>query len=152
MATELTVDELAEADGLDLGTSHWVEVTQERIDLFAEATGDRQWIHVDPDAAADGPFGGTIAHGYLTVSLLPALLYDMVTVTDAGMGVNYGIDKLRLTAPVPSGSKVRLHATIDHAERRAGAVRYYLDVEVEVEGGDKPALVGTVVYLVYPAS
>ncbi len=147
--TELTLQELEGTEELDRGTSAWVQVTPERLDGFADATGDHQWIHVDPDRAADGPFDGTIAHGYLTLSLIPALFHDLFEVSDAAMGINYGIDKLRLTAPVPSGSRVRLQASISHAERRGDAVRYRVDCEMEVEDQDKAALVGTVVYLAY---
>ena len=149
MTTELTLAELAAASGLELEPSDWVTIEQRAIDQFAEATGDHQWIHVDPERAAQGPFGTTVAHGYLSLSLLPGLLYSMLTVTDARMGVNYGIEKVRFTAPVPSGSRVRLKATVRSAERRGEGVLYHLDVEVEIEGADKPALVGEVVYLVF---
>src|SRR5216117_3370644 len=118
MTTTLTIDELEHADGRELGTSDWHEITQEQIELFADATGDHQWIHVDPEAAAKGPFGTTVAHGYLTLALLPALLHQLLAVKDARMGVNYGIDKVRFTAPVPSGSEVRLHGKLLGAERR----------------------------------
>src|SRR6266487_5999417 len=106
MPTELTLKELAEAKDRDLGASPWVRIDQRHIDLFAEATGDHQWIHVDPEAAAQGPFGTTIAHGYLTLSLLPALLSEVLRVTDARMGVNYGVERARFTAPVRSGTRV----------------------------------------------
>src|SRR5437667_8970748 len=105
-------------EGAEFGPSSWIDVPQERIDAFAEATGDRQWIHVDPERAAAGPFGTTVAHGYLTLSLLPMLLAEVISVSDSQMGVNYGTEKLRFTAPVPSGSRVRLHAKLLRAERR----------------------------------
>lgn len=146
MTTELTIDELERAGELDLGTSSWVRIEQRAIDLFAEATGDHQWIHVDPEAAAQGPFGTTIAHGYLTLSLLPALLSEVLRVTDSRMGVNYGIERIRFTAPVPSGSEVRLRARLWKAERRGEGVLYHVGVEIEIRGGEKPALVGEVVY------
>jgi acyl dehydratase len=147
--TELTLAELETASDLELEPSDWVTIEQRAIELFAEATGDHQWIHVDPERAAQGPFGTTVAHGYLSLSLLPGLLGSMLRVTDARMGVNYGIEKIRFTAPVPSGSRVRLNATIRSAERRGEGVLYHVGVEVEIEGADKPALVGEVVYLVF---
>jgi acyl dehydratase len=146
VTTELTIDELEHAGERDLGTSSWVRIEQRAINLFAEATGDHQWIHVDPEAAAKGPFGTTIAHGYLTLSLLPALLSEVLRVTDARMGVNYGIERVRFTAPVPSGSEVRLGARLVSAERRGEGVLYHVGVEIEIRGGEKPALVGEVVY------
>jgi acyl dehydratase len=147
MATQLTIAELEQSAGRDLGTSSWHTVEQEKINLFAAATGDHQWIHVDPERAAQGPFGGTVAHGYLTLSLLPMLMSEVVSVTDAQMGVNYGTEKIRFTAPVPSGSRVRLHAKLLRAERRGPGVVYHVGVEIEVENQEKPALVGEVVYL-----
>jgi acyl dehydratase len=141
--------ELEQAGERVLGTSSWVPVDQRQIDLFAEATGDYQWIHVDPEAAAQGPFGQTIAHGYLTLSLLPVLLSEVISVTDARMGVNYGVERVRFTSPVPSGSRVRLHAKLLGSERRSNGVLLRLGVEVEIDGGDKPALVGEVLSLAY---
>jgi acyl dehydratase len=147
MATELTIAELEHSGERDLGASSWHAIEQRSIELFAEATGDHQWIHVDPELAAQGPFGTTIAHGYLSLSMLPMLLSEVVNVTDAQMGVNYGIDRLRFTAPVPSGSEVRLKAKLVGAERRGEGVRYRVGVEVEIKGQERPALVGEVVYL-----
>ncbi|HSC73022.1 MAG TPA: MaoC family dehydratase, partial [Gaiellaceae bacterium] len=147
VTTTLTLAELEESAGRELGTSDWHEITQEQINRFAEATGDHQWIHVDPDAAADGPFGTTVAHGYLTLSMLPMLLSEVVSVSDAVMGVNYGTEKIRFTSPVPSGSRVRLHATLVGAERRGPSVVWTVGVQVEIEGKEKPALVGEVVYM-----
>jgi acyl dehydratase len=150
VATQLTIAELEESSGeRELGTSSWVPIEQRQIDLFAEATNDYQWIHVDPEAAALGPFGQTVAHGYLTLSLLPALVSEVLTVTDARMGVNYGTERIRFTAPVPSGSRVRLHAKLLGAERRSGGVLYRVGVEIEIENAEKPALVGEVLYLAY---
>ena len=147
MTTKLTVEELAGGEERELGASEWHRVEQRNIDLFAEATGDHQWIHVDPEAAAAGPFGTTIAHGYLSLSMLPMLMSEIVNVTDARMGVNYGIDKVRFTAPVPSGSEVRLKARLLGAEQRGEGVRWRVGVEVEIKGSERPALVGEVVYL-----
>jgi acyl dehydratase len=149
MPVELTIEELTSARDVNLGVSDWLEVTQDRIDLFADATDDHQWIHVDPERAADGPFGATIAHGYLTVSLLPAMVTSLVSVQGVRMGVNYGIDKLRLTSPVKVGSRVRARGRLVEAREKAGGVLYRVAVEVEVEGADRPALVGEVLYLVY---
>ena len=149
MTTKLTLAELEQARERDLGESSWVTLDQERINLFAQATGDHQWIHVDPEMAAQGPFGQTIAHGYLSLALIPALLSEVLNVTDARMGINYGIDKIRFTAPVPSGSDVRLKAQLRSSERRGDGILYRLGVEIEIRGSDKPALVGEVLYLVF---
>ena len=147
MTTRLTLAELETSGDRELGASDWHEVTQEQIDRFAEATGDHQWIHVDPEAAANGPFGTTVAHGYLTLSMLSMLVREVVSVSDAVMGVNYGIEKVRFTSPVPSGSRVRLHAKLVRAERRGPGVVWTVGVQIEIEGREKPALVGDVVYL-----
>ena len=147
MTTTLTLAELEAGVDRDLGTSEWHAITQEQIDLFAKATGDHQWIHVDPEAAANGPFGTTVAHGYLTLAMLPMLLSEVVSVSDAVMGVNYGTEKIRFTSPVPSGSRVRLHAKLVRAERRGPSVVWTVGVQVEIEGKEKPALVGEVVYM-----
>ena len=147
--TTLTFEELEQAGERDLGATDWVRIDQERIDRFAEATGDHQWIHVDPETAAQGPFGGTIAHGYLSLSLLPGLLPEVLTVKGARMGINYGIDRVRFTAPVPVDSEVRVKAKLLSAERRGEGVLYKLGVEVEIKDAPKPALVGEVLYLVF---
>jgi acyl dehydratase len=149
MTTTLTLEELEQAGEQDLGATDWVTLDQERINQFAEATGDHQWIHVDPEMAAQGPFGGTIAHGYLSLSLLPGLLPEVLTVAGARMGINYGIDRVRFTAPVPVGSQVRVKAKLVSAERRGEGVLYKLGVEVEIKDAEKPALVGEVLYLVF---
>ena len=122
MSTQLTMAELEQAEERELGTSSWVPLEQRHIDLFAEATGDHQWIHVDPAAAAQGPFGQTVAHGYLTLSLLPALLSEVFSV---------------------------LHAKLLGSDRRPAGVLFRIGVEMEIEGGEKPALVGEVLYLAY---
>jgi acyl dehydratase len=149
MTTTLTLEELEQGGERDLGATDWVTLDQERINQFAESTGDHQWIHVDPELAAQGPFGGTIAHGYLSLSLLPGLLPEVLTVEGARMGINYGIDRVRFTAPVPVGSQVRVKAKLLSAERRGKGVLYKLGVEVEIKDADKPALVGEVLYLVF---
>jgi len=149
MTTTLTLEELEQAGERDLGATDWVTLDQDRINLFADATDDHQWIHVDPEAAAQGPFGGTIAHGYLSLSLLPGLMSDILKVEGARMGINYGMDRVRFTAPVPVGSQVRLKAKLLSAERRGEGVLYKLGVEVEIKDAEKPALVGEVLYLVF---
>ena len=149
MTTKLTLAELEAVQDLELEPSEWVTIEQRAIDLFAEATRDHQWIHVDHERAAQGPFGTTVAHGYLSLALLPGLVGSVLSVSDARMGINYGIEKVRFTAPVPSGSRVRLKGTIRSAARRGEGVLYHVAVEVEIEGADKPALVGEVVYLVF---
>jgi acyl dehydratase len=149
MTTKLTVEELEGTQERDLGTSDWHPIEQGSIDQFAEATGDHQWIHVDPEAAAAGPFGGTIAHGYLSLSMLPMLMAEVLSVEGARMGVNYGIDRVRFTAPVPTGSEARLHAKLLSAERRGEGVLYRVGVQVEIRGSEKPALVGEVLFLVF---
>ncbi|QNS07139.1 MaoC family dehydratase [Streptomyces xanthii] len=136
-----SVDELKGAVGEQLGYSDWAEITQERINQFADATGDHQWIHVDPERAKDGPFGTTIAHGYLTLSLLPLFGPQLITVEGMTMGVNYGTNKVRFPAPVPVGSRLRASATITNVEDVAGGVQVSVAFTVEREGGDKPVCV-----------
>ncbi len=150
MPVSFTMAELVDAADVDLGTSEWMAVTQEMVDTFADATGDHQWIHVDPERAADGPFGTTIAHGYLTLSLLPVMIGGMVEVTDASMGINYGIDRLRMTSPVPVGSRIRTQATLKGTEEKGGGRLMHVEATVEIEGSDRPALIGTVLYLRMP--
>ncbi len=134
--------ELKAAEGKHLGVSEWLEIDQDRIDKFADATGDHQWIHVDPERAKDGPFGSTIAHGYLTQSLVNHFLPQIVDVRGISMGVNYGADKLRFPAPVPVGSRVRGSAELIKAEEvKNGAIQSTVRVTVEIEGSDRPACV-----------
>jgi acyl dehydratase len=149
MTTKLTLAELEASSGRDLGASDWETIDQKQIDLFAEATHDHQWIHVDPEMAAQGPFGTTVAHGYLTLSMLPYFVSQVLNVTDVRMGINYGTEKVRFTAPVPVGSQVRLKATLRDSERRGEGVLYRLAIEVEIKDAEKPALVGEVLYLVF---
>ncbi|MER6525034.1 MaoC family dehydratase [Streptomyces sp. NPDC001508] len=134
-------DELKAAVGEQLGYTDWVEVDQKRIDLFADATGDHQWIHVDPEQAAAGPFGTTIAHGYLTLSLLPLFGPQLLRVDGATMGVNYGTNKVRFPAPVPVGSRLRATARVTGVEDVTGGVQLTVAFTVEREGGDKPVCV-----------
>ncbi|WP_328497338.1 MaoC family dehydratase [Streptomyces sp. NBC_00414] len=136
-----SADELTAAVGEQLGHSDWVEVDQKRIDLFAEATGDHQWIHVDAARAAAGPFGTTIAHGYLTLSLLPLFGPQLIAVEGVKMGVNYGTNKVRFPAPVPVGSRLRATAKITAVDPVAGGVQVSVGFTVEREGGEKPVCV-----------
>jgi acyl dehydratase len=127
--------------GQPIGVSAWIDVDQKRIDQFAQATGDHQWIHVDPVRAASGPFGKTIAHGFLTLSLVPELFATAFDIGDVRMGVNYGLNKVRFTAPVPSGSRVRGHFVLKAYEPIEGGAQLAVEVKVELEGSDKPACV-----------
>lgn len=138
-----SADELRAAVGEQLGHSDWLEIDQKRVDLFADATGDHQWIHVDPEKAAAGPFGTTIAHGYLTLSLLPALVPQVMRVEGMKMGLNYGTNKVRFPATVPVGSRVRATAVLTAVEpTKDDGVQVTARVTVEREGGgDKPACV-----------
>jgi acyl dehydratase len=132
--------------GQQLGHSDWIEITQEMVNTFADATGDHQWIHVDPERAKrESPFGGPIAHGYLTISLVPMLLPQIVEIRGFRMGVNYGTEKVRFPAPVPVGSRVRASAVLESASPFEGGVQMNVGVTVEVEGAGKPAMVATVV-------
>jgi acyl dehydratase len=124
-----------------LCTGPWVEIDQHRIDLFAEATDDHQWIHVDRERAARGPFGTTIAHGFLTLSLLPTLLERALVVEDVRMGVNYGLNRVRFTAPVPVGSRIRGHFRLLGYEPLEGGAQLVMEVTMELEGSSKPACV-----------
>lgn len=144
--------ELLGAVGQDLGKTDWLEITQPRIDLFADATGDHQWIHVDPERAKSGPFGTTIAHGYLTLSLVNLFLPQLVEVRGISMGVNYGADKVRFPSPVPVGSRIRGSGQLVAAEEtKAGAVQAKVRVTVEIEGKDRPGCVAETISLYYPA-
>ena len=141
------LDELAAAKGEHLGHSNWHTVTQEQVDLFAEATGDHQWIHVDPVRAKTGPFGGTIAHGYLTLSLIPMLTAEIFRVEGLAMGVNYGTEKVRFPAPVRVGSRVRSNAELIALRDVPRGTQAVVRHTIEIEGGDKPACVAETVSL-----
>lgn len=128
--------------GEHLGYSSWREITQHQVDLFAEATDDHQWIHVDPERAKDGPFGSTIAHGYLTLSMLSSLLWEIYRVNGIGMTLNYGLNRVRFPAPVAVGSRVRAGARLAAAQKVAsGGTQVILEVVIEIEGEDRPACV-----------
>ncbi len=141
MAVTVRAGELRDRVGQEIGVSPWYEIGQERIDAFAEATDDRQWIHLDRARAALGPFGRTIAHGFLTLSVLPKLLAEAVTFADRRMGVNYGLNRVRFTSPVPSGARVRGRFTLARCEEIEGGLQLTWNVTVEREGADKPCLV-----------
>ena len=143
------IDGLETLVGEALGPSDWHLVTQAQVDLFADATGDHQWVHVDPQRARAGPFGGPIAHGYLTLALAPMLMRQILTVSGVAMGVNYGLNRVRFPAPVPVGSRVRLRARLVAVEDIAGGAQVTVDLTFEVEGNDKPACVATAVYRYY---
>jgi acyl dehydratase len=136
-------------EGAEFGPSSWIGVPQEKIDAFAEATGDHQWIHVDPERAAAGPFGTTIGHGYLTLSLLPAMSYEVVPRQEGGMAVNYGLNRVRFPAPVPSGSRVRGMFRVASVEEADWGFQATMTATVEREGGDKPVCVAELVFRYY---
>jgi acyl dehydratase len=142
---EMTVfenlDEVKASAGRDLGHSDWLEITQDRINLFADATDDHQWIHVDPERAASGPFGRTIAHGYLTLSLVAGLTSQLIEVHNIKMAINYGTNKVRFPSPVPVGSRIRASARILSVEEVAGGAQVTNLVTIEVEGSEKPCCV-----------
>jgi acyl dehydratase len=135
------IEALKGAVGQDLGPSDWLEITQDRINLFADATGDRQWIHVDPARAAAGPFGTTIGHGFLTLSLVANLMPQVIRVQGISMGVNYGTNKVRFPTPVPVGSRIRARGHVQSVEDVPGGVQVVNTVTIEIEGKDKPACV-----------
>lgn len=141
MKTFADLGEFASSAGTKLGPTDWTTVDQQRVNLFADATDDRQWIHVDPDRAADGPFGGTIAHGLLTLSLLPRFLHQLFGVDNITMAINYGFNRVRFITPVPVGRRVRATAVISEVSSLESAVQAILVTSVEVEGSAKPAAV-----------
>jgi acyl dehydratase len=142
-----TVEEIEAAAGEELGTSDWVEITQDRVDQFAEATGDHQWIHVDVEKAKKGPFGGTIAHGYLTLSLVPWLGSQVFSLETPGAKLNYGVNKVRFPSPVPVGSRVRARVAVDQVADVPAGKQLTMKYVVEIEGHDKPACVAETVVL-----
>lgn len=151
MRTVHGLDELTTLAGTELGPGDWWEITQDRVDRFADATDDHQWIHVDAERARGGPFGQTIAHGYLTVSLLVPMWSQLLHIDGIGMGVNYGLNKVRFPAPLPVGSKIRLHAHVEAVrEATGGAVDLVVAMTVERDGGDKPVAVAEVIYRYLP--
>ena len=149
MHTITGLDELKQAEGQELGTSDWHEVTQQDIDQFADVTGDHQWIHVDPERAKETPFGGTIAHGYYTLSLAPRFSAQILSLEGFAFAVNYGLNKVRFPAPLPVGSRVRMHAKLKGLEAIPGGAQMTVEVTFEREGGDKPVCVAETLARVY---
>ncbi|HEX7105302.1 MAG TPA: MaoC family dehydratase [Acidothermaceae bacterium] len=144
-----TLDDLTPLVGSELGVSDWLEITQQRIDTFADATDDHQWIHVDPARAKDGPFGKTIAHGYLTLALIIPLWTQLLDVREVRNKLNYGLNKVRFPSPVPVGSKVRLRVSLASVEEVSGGVQLTLDAIVECDSSEKPACVAQPVFRFY---
>ena len=141
------LDQVEAAIGQHIGYSEWMEITQERVDAFADATGDHQWIHVDPARAAEGPYGTTIAHGYLTLSLLPVLGNQVMDIRGFSMMINYGLGKVRFPAPVPVGSRIRAGVELTSLDRKPSGAQLTTLVTVEIEGGDRPAVVAEAIRL-----
>jgi acyl dehydratase len=144
-----SLDDLAELAGQELGSSSWVEVDQHRIDMFAQATGDHQWIHTDPAKAKDGPFGTTIAHGYLTLALLIPMWSEILEVREARTKINYGLGRVRFPAPLPSGAKIRATATLAAADQIDGGVQVTVDAVIERDGGGKPVCIAQPIFRFY---
>lgn len=144
-ARRMVLADLPGLVGQELGTSDWVTVDQERIDTFARTTGDHQWLHVDPERAAGGPFGTTIAHGYLTLSLVPAMIATAYRIEDAAMGVNYGLNRVRFPAPVPSGSRLRGRFVLARCETMGEWTQLTVDASLEREGSERPVCVAQLV-------
>jgi len=155
MATLTTlngIDEVKAHEGQEVGVSDWHDVTQEEINAFADATGDHNWIHIDPERAKDTPFGGTIAHGYYTLSLAPKFSYSLFKVDGIAFGLNYGYDKVRFPAPVPVGSRLRMRATLAAADQIEGGLQIKIVQTFEVEGGPKPVCVAETLSRVFAES
>ncbi|MBU3064938.1 MaoC family dehydratase [Nocardia sp. NEAU-G5] len=150
MTTQLdTPADLIGIAGRQLGTTDWIEITQQQVELFADATGDHQWIHTDPARAAHGPFHGTIAHGYLTLSLAPVAIADVLEIKELTAALNYGLNRVRFPAPVPVGSKIRAVVTLNTAQQKTSGVEAVFGLTYEIDGGTRPACVADVVVL-YP--
>ena len=145
-----TFEEVAEAAGIDLGTSEWVTIDQRRVNQFADATGDHQWIHVDMERAKEGPFGGTIAHGYLTLSLVPWLGSQVFTLRTPGAKLNYGVNKVRFPNPLLVGKRIRLHVKMGEVVDIPSGKQLTVQHTIEIEGEDKPACVAETVVLLLP--
>ena len=149
MTTTVAYTDVAGLAGTDLGYTGWLEITQERVDTFADATGDHQWIHTDPERAKDGPFGGAIAHGFLTLSLAVTFWTELFEVEGVGTKVNYGLEKVRFISPVKVGGRVRMTAVIAEVTEIAGGYQFAVDQTIEIEGGAKPAVVARGLYRFY---
>jgi acyl dehydratase len=140
---------LQERAGSSLGTSRWVTVDQEMVTTFADLTGDRQWIHVDPERARQGPFGATVAHGFLTLGMSTGLLWDIFTVDDVSMILNYGLNRVRFPAPLPVGSRIRMHVSLPEVGEVANGIQVVYHLEYEIEGKEKPCCVADLVFRYY---
>jgi acyl dehydratase len=149
MLTINGIDELKSRIGDELGVSDWHEVTQENVDAFAEVTGDDQWIHVDPERAKETPFGGTIAHGYYTLSLAPRFSYDLFKLDGVAFGLNYGLNKVRFPAPMPVGGRVRMRMELQSVDDIPGGAQITMKLTFERDGGDKPVCVAESLSRVY---
>ncbi|WAP60270.1 MaoC family dehydratase [Streptomyces sp. S465] len=148
--TATGLDEIKALAGADLGRTDWLQITQDRVNTFADATDDHQWIHTDPERAATGPFGGTIAHGYLTLSLIIPLFNQLLAIEGTSMSINYGLDKVRFPSPVKVGATIRLHGVVESVDEvRGNGVEMRLAFTVEIEGSDKPACVAQAIYRHY---
>jgi len=143
------LDDIRGRVGQELGVSDWVQITQEDVNKFAEVTGDDQWIHVDPERAAQTPLGGTIVHGYFTLSLLPKFAYETYTIEGISFAMNYGSDKVRFLSPVPTGSKLRCRSELSSIEDRNGGLLMKVTSTIEIEGSDKPACVAETLTIVF---
>lgn len=149
MTTTIPYDQIPGLAGTDLGWSEWLEIAQDRVNGFAEATDDHQWIHTDPERAKDGPFGGAIAHGFLTLSLGIAFWTELLEVTDVTTKVNYGLDKVRFISPVKVGARVRMNAVVADVTEVPGGFQLAVDQTIEAEGGTKPAVIARALYRFY---
>jgi acyl dehydratase len=149
MTTTVAYEDVPNLAGTDLGWTDWLEVTQDRVNRFADATDDHQWIHVDPERAKDGPFGGAIAHGFLSLSLTVKFWSELFDVTGVTTRVNYGLDKVRFVSPVKVGARVRMNAVIDEVTEIRGGYQFAVDQTIEIDGGDKPAVVARGLYRFY---
>ncbi|MEI3845798.1 MULTISPECIES: MaoC family dehydratase [unclassified Microbacterium] len=149
MTTTVDYADVAGLAGTDLGHTEWFEITQDRVNLFADATDDHQWIHVDPARAAEGPFGGPIAHGFLTLSLAVKFWSELFDVTGVTTRVNYGLDKVRFVSPVPVGARVRMTAVIAEVTEVRGGYQFAVDQTIEIEGAEKPAVAARGLYRFY---
>lgn len=149
MTTTVAYEEAAGLAGTDLGFTEWLEITQDRVNVFADATDDHQWIHVDPQRAKDGPFGAAIAHGFLSLSLTVKFWSELFDVTGVSTRVNYGLDKVRFVSPVMVGARVRMNAVIAEVTEVPGGYQFAVDQTIEIEGGSKPAVVARGIYRFY---
>ena len=150
MRLSLDFQELADGAGRELGPSGWLRIDQDRVSDFAKATRDEQWIHIDEARARSGPFGGTIAHGYLTLSLVSSFIFDTLEIRGAGLVINYGLERLRFPTPVPVGSEIRFVGRIADVSEKAGGLLYRLDTTIEIRDAERPALVADILFLALP--